>query len=149
MVRSFTLGLGALAVAATAGTAGAQQVGGAGPEIGTGDAARSSAATRDQQANYNRLIGNIDAPNAMPTGVKGKSKPAVVADLRAGSPLRDIAGVPIGRVALVAQDGVVVDTGRTKIKVPTVAFGKDDLGLLLGISAAKFGELVARAQSAR
>jgi hypothetical protein len=147
MVRSFTLGLGAVALVAGASGAVGQQQGGAGPEIGSGNAAQSSAATREAQSSYNRIIGNIDAPKGVPTGVKGKPKPAVAADLKPGSPLRDIAGVPIGLVAAVAPDGVVVDTGKTKIKVPTVAFGKDDYGLLLGITAVRFGELVAKASA--
>ena len=35
------------------------------------------------------------------------------------------------------------DTGKSKVKVPAIAFGKDDAGLLLGITAARFNELVA------
>lgn len=143
MVRSFTLALGMFALTAASGAT-AQFVG---PAPGSGNASQSSAATRDQQATYNRIIGNIDPVKGVPQGVKGKPKPAVAADLKPGSPLRDIVGVPLGIVTAVEADGAVVDTGKTKIKVPIVAFGKDDLGLLLGINAAKFGELVAKAHT--
>jgi len=36
----------------------------------------------------------------------------------------------------------------TKIKVPTTAFGKDSQGLMLGITAEKFNELIAKAHAA-
>ena len=40
-----------------------------------------------------------------------------------------------------------VASAQTKIKVPLSAFGKDDQGLVLGITAARFNELVAKAHS--
>ena len=70
-----------------------------------------------------------------------------MADIKAGSALRDKDGVKIGTVDTVDADGAVVNTGQTKIKVPLTAFGKDDQGLLLGITAARFNELVAKAHS--
>lgn len=144
MVRSVTLGLATIALAMGASGAVAQQ---AGPEIGSGNASQSAGASRETQSSYNRMLGTIDPVKGTPAGVKGKTRPAVAADLKPGLPLRDIKGVPIGAVARVEQDGIVVDTGKTKIKVPAQAFGKDDLGLLLGISATKFAELVAKAQA--
>ncbi|MES2120781.1 MAG: hypothetical protein V4513_09420 [Pseudomonadota bacterium] len=147
MVRSVTLGFAMIALAMSSSAAFAQVVGGAGPEAGSGNAAQSSAASRDAQASYNRMVGSIDPVKAAPSGIKGKTRPAVAADFKVGSPLRDISGVPIGAVAAVEQDGVVVDTGKARIKVPAVAFGKDELGLMLGISAAKFAALVAKAHA--
>jgi hypothetical protein len=41
----------------------------------------------------------------------------------------------------------VIDTGQTKIGVPLIAFGKDDKGLLLSITAEKFNQLVAQAHA--
>ena len=132
--------LGILMLGSTPALAQAQ-----GPEIGSTDAGRAVSSTRDQQAAYNRLIGQLDHPQVK-TGVKGKAVPATVADLKVGSPLRDVAGVPIGTIAAVEADGAVVDTGQTKIKVPAAAFGKDDNGLLLGITATRFAELIAKAR---
>jgi hypothetical protein len=40
---------------------------------------------------------------------------------------------------------VVVDNGRAKVKVPLTAFWKDNSGLLFGITAAKFNQIVAKA----
>ena len=67
-------------------------------------------------------------------------------DLKPGSALRDKDGAPIGAISSVDAEGVIVDTGTTKIRVPAEAFGKDDAGLLLGISKAQFAELVAGAK---
>jgi hypothetical protein len=136
---------GFAAVSASASLAQAQ--GGGGPPVGSSDAGRMASSSREQQANYNRVIGSIDRPTeAVKAGLKGKAVPATAADMKVGSALRDVAGVPIGNIVSVAPDGAVVDTGKTKIKVPTVAFGKDDNGLLLGITAARFNELMAKAK---
>ena len=112
--------------------------------------ANSAAVTnnnREQNAGYNRVVGKLD-PQAkeQPAGLKGKAVAAKAEDLKVGSPLRDKDGAPIGAVASVDAQGVIVDTGTTKIRVPAEAFGKDDAGLLLGISKAQFAELVAGAK---
>ena len=52
----------------------------------------------------------------------------------------------MGAIASVDAEGVIVDTGTTKIRIPPEAFGKDDAGLLLGISKAQFAELIAGAK---
>lgn len=147
MLRIVALGIATVALTMGSSGAIAQQAGGGGPEIGSGNASQSAGASREMQSSYNRMIGIIDPVKGAPTGVKGATRPAVAADLKPGLPLRDIKGVPIGAVAKVEQDGVVVDTGKTKIKVPAEAFGRDDLGLLLGITAVKFAELVAKARA--
>lgn len=146
MIRSFALTVASAILVSGASAALAQQQGGGGPAIGSGNGAATASSNRDQQSNYNRVVGSLDQPQVK-TGIKGKAAPATAADLKVGSPLRDIAGVPIGTVVTVDPDGAVVDTGKTKIKVPTVAFGKDDNGLLLGITAARFGDLVAKAKA--
>jgi hypothetical protein len=146
MVRSFALTVASGILVASAGAALAQVAGGGGPPLGSTNAGTAAGSTRDQQAGYNRVIGGLDHPQVT-TGLKGKAAPATVADLKVGSHLRDVAGVPIGTVVAVDASGATVDTGKTKIKVPTVAFGKDDYGLLLGITAARFGDLVAKASA--
>lgn len=130
--------LGMLASAATAQ---------GGPAPGTGNSTQITNTNREQNAGYNRIVGSLD-PTAkdQPAGLKGKAVAANAADLKAGSPLRDKDGAPIGTIASVDAQGVIVDTGTTKIRVPAQAFGKDDVGLLLGISKAQFAELVAGAK---
>ena len=114
---------------------------------GSGNSASITNSNREQNAGYNRVVGNLD-PQAkeMPTGLKGKAVPAKAEDLKAGSALRDKDGVPIGAVSAVDAQGVIVDTGTTKIRVPAEAFGKDGAGLLLGISKAQFAEMIAGAK---
>lgn len=129
------------------GTASAQQ---GGPAPGSGNSATITNSNREQNSSYNHVISNMDpVKQAEPqkSGLKGKAVPAAAADIKAGSQLRDSKGVPIGTVQSIDGDGVIVDTGQTKIKVPLVAFGKDEAGLLLGITAARFSELVAGAKS--
>ena len=114
---------------------------------GSGNSAAITNSNREQNAGYNRVVGKLD-PHAkeQPVGLKGKAVAAKAADLKVGSPLRDKDGAPLGTVASVDAEGVIVDTGTTKIRVPAEAFGKDDAGLLLGISKAQFAELIAGAK---
>ena len=132
--------LGMLASAAT----------GQGPPInvpGSGNSTVITNTNREQNAGYNRVVGSLDpAKKGQPAGLKGKAVAAKAADLKAGSPLRDKDGAPVGTVASVDAEGVIVDTGTTKIRVAAEAFGKDDVGLLLGISKAQFAELIAGAK---
>lgn len=113
----------------------------------SGDSTKITNANREQNAGYNRVVSNLDPQSKrQQPGLKGKAVAAKPEDLKAGSPLRDKDGAPIGAVASVDAEGVIVDTGTTKIRVPAEAFGKDDAGLLLGISKAQFAELVAGAK---
>lgn len=150
--------LSSLAIVASlslASAAIAQQSGGAppAPTPGTGDASRISNSNREANSDYNHLIGqsgNVTKDSDTDDSAKKKSHaatPATAADITAGAALRDIKGVPVGTVASVDADGVVVDTGETKIKVPLIAFGKDDEGLLLSITADKFHQLIAQAHA--
>ena len=73
--------------------------------------------------------------------------PATAADIKAGAALRDMNGVTLGTIVSLDGDQAVVDTGQTKIGVPLIAFGKDNKGLLLGMTADKFNQLVAAAHA--
>jgi hypothetical protein len=119
------------------------------PVPGSGDSARISSGNRENHADYNRLIGaGNDRPKKDDRAEAHKGAvPATAADIKAGASLRDIKGVPIGTIASVDANQAVVDTGQTKIGVPLVAFGKDDKGLLLGMTADKFNQLVAQAHA--
>lgn len=136
--------------AAGATAANAQAAGAAGPLPGTGDSTKISQGNQQNNAEYNHLIGSgndkpkkgDDRPQARQAPV-----PAAAADIKAGAPLRDIKGAPIGTIVSVDASQAVVDTGKTKIGVPLVAFGKDGQGLLLGMTSDKFNELIAKAHS--
>ena len=143
------IGAGLLAVGSSAG---AQAVVGpvpSGPAPGSGDSARMSADSREMNAAINERLGSANLskqPDQRKSG-KPSAVPATASDIKVGSPLRDVNGVAIGTIVALDGDQAVVDTGQTKIKVPLVAFGKDDRGLLLGITAARFNELVANAKA--
>ena len=148
-IASITVGI-ALTVAA-ASAADAQATPGAAPLPGTGDSVKISSGNREANAAYNQLIGSADSTQPAKKESRKASTAAVAAtaaDIKPGSALRDVQGVHIGTVGAVDPDGVVVDTGTTKIKVPASAFGKDSAGLLLSVTAAKFNELIAKAHAA-
>jgi hypothetical protein len=140
---------------ATAGAtaAGAQSTGpgSAAPLPGTGDSTKISQGNRDNNQAYNELIGASDAKAGTkaehPSAKHSTPVPATAADIKAGVSLRDIRGVAIGTIVSVDATQAVVDTGQVKIGVPLIAFGKDDDGLLLGMTADKFKQLVAAAHA--
>ena len=146
------VGAGLLAIAASAG---AQVVTGSGPPQptpGSGDSSAIANDNRQIQSDMNQRMGaaNLKTRNGNDIA-KSKKKPSAVpataADIKAGASLRDINGVPIGTIASVDANQAVVDTGATKIGVPLIAFGKDAKGLLLGMTADKFNQLVAAAHA--
>jgi hypothetical protein len=135
---------------ATASVAAAQNAS-MGPVPGTGDSTKISSGNRENNAEYNRLVGASDAKAQNANGDKVKTKvvavPATVADIKAGAALRDVKGVPVGTIDSVTDQQVIVKTGATKIGVPLAAFGKDDKGLLLGITAQQFNDAIAKAHA--
>ena len=144
MVTRVKLLTGLTLVLALATGAEAQQ--GSGPTIGSTDSSKTVSGTQDQNASYNRLV------SALGSGPSAKVKhqtpvPATIADLKVGAALRDIAGTRVGTIADVDAQGATIDTGRTKIKIPMFAFGKDEAGVLLGITAARFNELISKAHA--
>lgn len=119
------------------------------PLPGSGDAAKISSGNRENNAAYNQLIGAGDDKPKKADDHAHHSTPtaATAADIKAGASLRDIHGVPIGKVVSVDASQAVVDTGQTQIGVPLIAFGKDGQGLMLGMTADKFNTLVAAAHA--
>jgi hypothetical protein len=107
---------------------------------GTVDPVKASNAQQAERAAYNSTIGHLS-----PRGVKGAPVPAAAADVVPGRTLRDIKGEPIARVDSVDAQGVIVAAGSTRVRLPLNAFGKDEMGLLLGITADKFRALVVKA----
>ena len=107
---------------------------------GTVDPVKATSTQQADRAGYNSAIGQLG-----PRGIKGAAVPAAPADVVPGRPLRDIKGEPIALVDAVDAQGVIVTTGSTRVRLPLNAFGKDGMGLLLGISADKFRALVVKA----
>jgi hypothetical protein len=107
---------------------------------GTVDPVKATNSQQAERAAYNSTIGHLS-----PRGVKGAPVPAAAADVVPGRALRDIKGEPIARVDSVDAQGVIVAAGSTRVRLPLNAFGKDEMGLLLGITADKFRALVVKA----
>jgi hypothetical protein len=87
------------------------------------------------------------APETSQSTAAAKPAPATAADVKAGAPLRDVDGAPVGTIVSGTDQAVVVDTGQTKIGVPLNIFQKDDKGLLLKITAKQFSDAVAKAHA--
>jgi len=154
MVRSIvSVSVGITLTIAAAGAAHAQAAGSGTPVPGTGDSTKISGSNRDNNAAYNHLISSgedkasTDKDDRRPAA-RSAAVAATAADFKVGSPLRDVRGVHIGTISEVDADGIIVDTGATKIKVPAMGFGKDNQGLVLNLTAARFNELIAKAQAA-
>jgi hypothetical protein len=141
----------ALAAAGATGASAQMGPGSSGPLPGTGDSGKITQGNRENNAAYNQLIGAADTKSAnaqVKTQTHHSSAVAATpADIKAGAALRDSKGVQIGTIVSVDASQAVVDTGQTKIGVPLIAFGKNDDGLLLGMTAAEFAELVAKAHA--
>jgi hypothetical protein len=116
---------------------------------GTGNSTTISQGNRANNAEYNHLIatGDDKPKKEQDAPARQAPVPAIAQDIKAGASLRDIKGTPIGKIASLDGEQVIVDTGQTKIGVPLSAFGKDDRGLLLGTTADKFNQLVAQAHA--
>jgi hypothetical protein len=133
-----------------AGTANAQTSAAGVPMPTGGDSTRISSDNRDATAAYNQRMGAADlkSSEANKNQKKKGPVPATAADIQAGAALRAVDGPQIGTIASASADQVVVDTGESKIGVPLVGFGKDDKGLVLNMTAAKFKEAVTKAHAA-
>lgn len=151
MTRTATRLFIAIALATAGATAAGAQATGPGsaqPVPGSADSAMISQGNRDNVAAYNQLVGAADnRPKQQNRAEVHHAVPASAADIKAGAALRDITGVPIGTIVSVDATQAIVDTGQTKIGVPIIAFGKDDRGLLLAMTADKFTQLVAQAHA--
>jgi hypothetical protein len=160
MRKTISFSIPAAVALAMASAASAQMSGGPPAGVSTGGGVRSqdvAAANRQLDNDYNTLAGrgvkvtNKDRADSKAVQKHGSVGQATAADIKAGAQVRDIKGVPVGTIATLASNEVVadptqavIDTGGTKIAVPLSAFGKDDKGLLLSITAEKFNQLVAQ-----
>ncbi len=154
--------IGGACALAMASAAGAQMTGPAAPAAPQGGVRVQdvAAANRQMDNDYNILASRgVKVTNKSrdrePLGKSKRGSPvrAVAEDLKPGAQVRDVKGVVVGTIAA-ADPGVVVDpnqavveTATGKIGVPLEAFGKDDKGLLLGLTADKFNQLVAQART--
>jgi hypothetical protein len=147
-------------ILAGSGTANAQNTAPTG-DVGSGVRSQDVAASNRQFDNdYNTIasrgvkVTNMDRADSKRAAKGGSPVLATAEDIKAGAQVRDVKGVSIGTIATLASNEVVadpsqtvIDTGHGKIGVPLSAFGKDAKGLMLSITAEKFNELVAQANT--
>lgn len=113
----------------------------AGPAPGTGNSAGITSANREQNAAYNRLVGDR---NQRPV-LKGKAVAAKRSDVLPGSALRDVNGLAVGTVQSVDGEEAIVQTAAGPVRIPLIGFGKDKAGLLLGMTADQLQAAIAAA----
>lgn len=142
--------LPSMGVLALASAASAQQGGGP-PPVPTGGPRSQdvAAANRQVDSDYNTLAGRgvevIDKSRADSRQKSALAAPATAVDLTAGASVRDVSGTSIATIEKLEADGAVVRAGDRLAKLPLHAFGKDDQGLLLGITADEFKAAIAEA----
>jgi hypothetical protein len=151
-------------VALAAASAADAQMGPQAPSAPVGGPRAQDVAAANHQidSDYNTLAGRgvkVTDQSRVGSGTASRQKhssavPATAEDIKAGVQVRDVKGVPVGTIATLAAnetasgpEQAVIDTGQIKIGVPLSAFGKDDKGLLLSITAEKFNQLVAQAHA--
>jgi|GEM_PF-2458640 len=97
-----------------------------------------------------------DASNAREAAVAAQRKkestprtaravPAAPDDVTVGSEVRDSKGVMIGTIDSVSMSAAVVASPGGKVEVPLEGFGKNNKGLLVGMTKAEFDAAVAAA----
>ena len=131
----------------TALAQGAPPGAGAAPAPGTGDSSAIAKTNRDQMSGYNSVISNMDRNKPAAQPAKPKARPATAAEITAGAALHDSAGVEIGKIEKIEADGAVVLSGDTRVKLPLNSFGVGGAGLMVGITADKFREVVTQAKA--
>lgn len=118
------------------------------PGVSGPSASSVATGTREQMQGYNHVVNNLEQHRATNgTRAADAVRKVTASEVTPGAAIRDVNGQPVGKVASVDSDGVVVDSGSLKVKVPLVAFGRDKNGLLIGITAQKFAELTAKAHA--
>jgi hypothetical protein len=74
-----------------------------------------------------------------------RARPATSDEVRIGSEVRDSRGARVGVIESVSANAAVLKASGGAVAVPLDAFGKDESGLLIGMSKADFDALVAEA----
>jgi hypothetical protein len=77
----------------------------------------------------------------------GRAVPAKSSEVIAQAAVYDLTGQSVGTIETVDADGAVVMTAVGKVKIPLNAFGKNKLGLLVGLSKKDFEAQVMKANA--
>lgn len=96
----------------------------------------------ERVTDFNRLRDEVSRRTAGPTRSRDPI-PASPEDVTTGSEVRDSRGVVIGTVQSVGMGFAVVASPGGRIEVELASFGKNNKGLLINMSKAKFDAIVA------
>jgi hypothetical protein len=83
-----------------------------------------------------------DAFNRVRETRKVRALPAKPSDVTVGSKVSDIKGIPVGTIESVDTDGAVIVTTEGKAKLGFETFGKNQNGLLIGVTKAQLDSAV-------
>ena len=97
----------------------------------------------DTASNINKA--REEAARNAPRPKGNRAVPAKPEDVTAGSEIRDSKGVVIGTIESVSMAAAVVVSPGGKVEVPLESFGKNNKGLLVGMTKAEFDAAVAAA----
>lgn len=118
------------------------------PSAGSPDGISVSRTTREQQEGYNRVVNEgvpiTNGDRQQPVKKTRRPVAATAADIAIGAGVRDRNGVQIATVESLDANGAVLKYGDRLAKVTLEAFGKDDDGLLLGVTEDEFQAAVSQ-----
>lgn len=108
-------------------------------------AVRNGGDTMDRDANAARDAAIASARDRDNAPHSARAVPAKPQDVTVGAEVRDSKGVVIGTIESVSMASAVVAATGGKVEVPLEAFGKNNKGLLVGMTKAQFDAAVAAA----
>jgi hypothetical protein len=148
MLKLAATGVAAILATGTAYAQAAAPAGAApsGPGLGAENpAVRNGGDTFDRDNATARDAAIAAARDRDGTPKTARAVPAKPADVTVGSQVRDKKGEVIGTIDSVSMAAAVVATAGGKVEVPLEAFGKNNKGLLVGMTKAEFDAAVAAA----
>jgi len=77
----------------------------------------------------------------------GPARPAAASELTSGATVNDNTGTAMATIDKVDADGVILSMGKSKVKIPADAFGRNKAGLLLDMTKTQFEQIVAQANA--
>jgi hypothetical protein len=114
------------------------------------DSIAAARAAREQQEGFDRLardgvqINNAERQeDSARLARQNAPRAATAADLTAGATVRATDGLQVATIERLEADGAVVRVGDRLAKLPLDAFGKNDAGLMIAVTAAEFQTAIA------
>jgi hypothetical protein len=113
-------------------------------EMGAHDSSSLTSTLDQLQHGVQRADGDRAAAQAR---AASRAVPAKPNDIVVAAAVFDLSGQTVGTIETVDADGAVVATSLGRAKIPLNAFGKNRIGLVIGLSKKDFEALVAKANA--